>query len=147
MWECWFIFVLCSLISIFFKPSRLTYATFFSTTLTTLCTVFLHHPLIQLFCFLLFYGLSFFLLTFYFPLHKKASSKYTTQLTDLLKQKGVVTRYVGTHYLQSGLVKLDGEVWPAKSSYKHGIAAGTPVSIQSIQGIYLIVQPLTESHH
>lgn len=146
MWEYWFIFALCGLMSIFFKPNRITYASFLGAVLTMLCTFFLYQPFIQIGCFILFYGLTFFLLTHYFPLYKNHTFKRTTELTNLLNQTGVVTRYVGTHFLQSGLVKLDGEIWPAKSSYKHGIIPGTPVCIQRIQGIYLIVQPLPKTH-
>ncbi|MDF2612700.1 MAG: putative protease [Clostridia bacterium] len=72
---------------------------------------------------------------------KKFSSHPTlpTNIDSLIGKKGIVTEDIGKDNFESGLVKLDGEIWTAVSKDGHPINKGSIVSIHEIKGVRLIV--------
>ncbi len=81
-------------------------------------------------------------------LTKKFTKKYSnsetipTNIDKLIGKTGVVIQSIGKDAYETGLVKLDGEIWSAVSSNGSPILKGSSVKIQEIKGVKLIVTPL-----
>lgn len=75
---------------------------------------------------------------------KKYSNKETipTNIDKLIGKTGVVIQGIGEDTYETGLVKLDGEVWSAVSSNGSSILKGATVKVEEIKGVKLIVTPL-----
>jgi len=65
---------------------------------------------------------------------------------DAMKGRiGVVTKPIGE--LDSGLVKVGGETWTARSYFEHeSIAEGTRVEVVEIKGVTALVMPAPSAH-
>ena len=81
-------------------------------------------------------------------LTKKFTKKYSnsetipTNIDKLIGKTGIVIQNIGEDTYETGLVKLDGEIWSAVSSNGSPILKGSSVKIQEIKGVKLIVTPL-----
>lgn len=65
------------------------------------------------------------------------------ELDDLVGKTGVVTEEVDTD-AGTGLVTIDGEGWAARSVYIDDVyAPGTQVQVVAIEGVKVIVKPLS----
>lgn len=75
---------------------------------------------------------------------KKYSNKETipTNIDKLIGKTGVVIQGIGEDTYETGLVKLDGEVWSAVSSNGSPVLKGSTVKVEEIKGVKLIVTPL-----
>lgn len=93
----------------------------------------------QVVCFLL---VSVVLLAVTRPLyHKLISKRITPTNADaLIGQQALVTAAIDPA-TYSGLVRVRGQVWSAKSQGGSAIAAGQTVVIQAIEGVHLVVAP------
>ena len=77
------------------------------------------------------------------PLADKFSGKKTvaTNSYSLINKHGIVLSDINP-IEGTGLVKVNGETWSAKSESELTIAKGTEVEVLSVEGVKLIVSPI-----
>ena len=81
------------------------------------------------------------------PLTKPLADKFINKKTvatnsySLINKHGIVTMDINP-IEATGLVKVNGEIWSAKSQYESIIAQGTEIEVLDIDGVKLIVSPL-----
>lgn len=139
MWLIWLI------IGIVFAIIEITYSGFFmlwfsiGAFVTLFFSFFISSIFIQ--C-LFFFILSTLLLV---VLNKKVTAMFTkdktfpTAIDSLIGKKGIVTASIGHDNFETGLVKLDGEIWTAISATDSSIEKGTTVNVVAIKGVRLVV--------
>ena len=83
------------------------------------------------------------------PLTKPLVDKYITKgktfptnIDSLIGKHGVVTKAIKSAY-GVGQVKVNGEIWSAKCEKNIEIAEGTEVEVLNIDGVKLIITPLS----
>lgn len=143
MWEIWLI------IAIIFALVEIYYNTFFllwfliGALVTLMTSLFLHNLLVESTIFLIISLTLLLMFTKYFT--RKFSNKKTLVMnTDkLIGSHGIVIKGIGQNLLESGLVKLDGEVWSAISSSSNSITEDSIVEVTAIKGVHLIVSNTT----
>jgi len=59
-------------------------------------------------------------------------------------RQGVVVEAIPTGPGQTGMIRLDREVWRAESSLEVPIAVGSTVLVTRVDGVRLVVLPITE---
>lgn len=62
-----------------------------------------------------------------------------TNIDALIGHTGIVTQAIGPTPHQTGLVKLDGEMWTALTLSGEELLEGTTVSVNEIKGVRIIV--------
>ena len=81
------------------------------------------------------------------PLTKPLADKFTNKKTvptnsySLINKRGIVTMDINPMEA-TGLVKVNGEIWSAKSLDESIIAKGTEIEVINIDGVKLIVSPI-----
>ena len=139
MWKIWLI------VAIIFAITEVYYHGFFllwfsiGALVTLIASLFLHNFLLES---IIFLTVSFILLlTLKKHFIKKLDHKKTfaTNTNQLIGSHGIVIKHIGQNNLESGLVKLDGEVWSAISDSNHSISEGSLVEVKAIKGVRLIV--------
>lgn len=94
----------------------------------------------------LFVGVSLILLIATFPLVRRFNKKNVTERTN-------ADRYIGKSAIviedisnidAMGQVRVDNQVWSARSSASNNIPKGTRVRVEKIEGVKLIVSPEQE---
>ena len=81
------------------------------------------------------------------PLTKPLADKFTNKKTvatnsySLINKHGIVTMDINP-IEATGLVKVNGEIWSAKSQDESIIAQGTEIEVLDIDGVKLIVSPI-----
>ena len=80
------------------------------------------------------------------PFVKKFTEKDTTKTNvfSLVGKKAIVIEDIDW-VTGSGQIKLNGEVWSAKTKEQVNISKGTEVEIESIEGVKAFVTPLKEN--
>lgn len=80
------------------------------------------------------------------PLMRKVilPKKTATNADRHIGQVALVTEEID-NLRETGAVKLDGVVWTARSLSNHVIPVGTAISVRSIQGVKVIVEPVPEN--
>lgn len=144
MWKIWLI-----IFFLFITAEFLRHDYFFLWLATgALITLFTSLIISNVFIILIiFLGISFissFLLSGRIPskFKKLETSSFTTE--TLIGSQGKVIRNIGPTTLQSGLVKLDGEIWSAISSTNKSISRGSLVEVTSVEGVRLTVFPIQD---
>ena len=139
MWQIWLIIA-----GIFFVMEMMTvgFLVFWfgiGALFTALISIFTDSIIIQTAVFVISSTLLLFLTK---PLVKKLShgSKVQTNAYSIIGKTGIVTKQItGT---KIGQVKVGSEIWSAKSSSE--IPEGSEVIIKEIDGVKVIVEPVTE---
>lgn len=81
------------------------------------------------------------------PLTKPLADKFTSKKTvatnsySLINKRGIVTMDINP-IEATGLVKVNGEIWSAKSQDESIISKGTEIEVLDIDGVKLIVSPI-----
>lgn len=81
------------------------------------------------------------------PLTKPLADKFTNKKTvatnsySLINKHGIVTMDINP-IEATGLVKVNGEIWSAKSQDESIIVKGTEIEVLDIDGVKLIVSPV-----
>ena len=81
------------------------------------------------------------------PLTKPLADKFTNKKTvptnsySLINKRGIVTMDINPMEA-TGLVKVNGEIWSAKSQDESVITKGTEIEVLNIDGVKLIVSPV-----
>ena len=80
------------------------------------------------------------------PLAKKFAEKDNTKTNvySLEGKKAIVIEDIDWS-TGTGLIKIEGQVWSAKSSEQMNISKGTEVEIEKIEGVKAFVKPLKET--
>lgn len=144
MWQVWL------LTTLIFAAAQLYYKGFFllwyavGGLITLISSLFLHHLLLETIIFFFFSFILQLTLTRYLTAKFTSSKSLSTNTDKLVGKCGVVIKPIGSTHLESGLIKLDGEIWSAVSSTHQVIPLGRRVEVQSIKGVRLIVIPLTK---
>ena len=139
MWKVWLI------VAVIFAITEVCYNGFFllwfsiGALVALITSLFLHNFLLESIIFLTVSFILLLTLKKYFI--KKLSNKKTfaTNTNQLIGSHGTVIKHIGQNNLESGLVKLDGEVWSAISDSNHSISEGSLVEVKAIKGVRLIV--------
>lgn len=140
MWQIWLI-----ISGIFFIMEMMTvgFLVFWfgvGGLITALVSLFTENIIIQTTVFVISSTLLLFLTK---PLVKKLShgNKVQTNAYSIIGKKGIVTREINDKK-GIGQVKVGSEIWTAKSSSP--ILEGTEVIVKEIDGVKVIVEPVTE---
>ena len=135
MWAVWLIAcIIFSLAEFYYKGFILIWFGA-SAFITFIFSFFIPSGAIQLGIFLILSVLLTLLLSKRFTLKFPHSYEVPQNLGDLVGKKGIVIKSIGPSPLETGLIKLDGEKWPAYSSTNEPIPKGTVVKIETIQGV------------
>lgn len=142
MWQIWIIIVIILLITSYRYHSYLLFYFFLASIATFIFTLFIHNLLLQtlffIVCSLIFHLLPHNIL----PIFLSYPTLQVANSNSLINQTGIVTRSIGTSPFQSGLVQVNQDIWPAVSLLS--IEEGKPVKIVSVQGVHLLVTPLSK---
>lgn len=139
MWEVWLI------IAIIFAIAAFCYSGFFllwfaiGALVALISSLFLHNLLVESIIFLVISFILLLTLTQYFTRKFASKKTFVTNTDKLIGSRGIVTKCIGQNNLESGLVKLDGEIWSAISDSNEAIAEGSLVKVKAIKGVRLIV--------
>ena len=139
MWGIWLI-IGCVLFIV-----EITTASFFTiffsiaAFLTIIVSLFVDNIVIQIiaFCILSTIGLlkGRSVLERYFKVNKEVKS---SNVDALINKVGVVTKKIQPH--EYGLVKIEGDIWTAKSNLEETIEEGQVVIVKDIEGVKLLVE-------
>lgn len=142
MWQIWII-----ISGICFVAEMITVGFFIfwfgiGALLTALISLITDNIIIQTTIFLISSTL---LTIFTKPLVKKfvKSDTVKTNSYSLIGKTGLVTKEINSH-LSSGQVKINSEVWSAKSETSEIISEGSEVEIKSITGVKVVVAPISK---
>ncbi|MGL6173055.1 MAG: NfeD family protein [Cellulosilyticaceae bacterium] len=114
-----------------------------SCLITFLLSLLLHNALLELLiCLLLPLILTFTCYRSYIKKHAK-SRALLYPLDYLVGKQAIVTQTIGPTPLESGLIKLDNELWHAFSSNQEIIPSGSIVKVESLKGICAQVTLIT----
>ena len=139
MWEVWLI------MAIIFAIAEIYYHSFFLLwfSIGALCalisSLFLHNLLLESIIFLIISLTLLLTLTHSFRRNFSNKKALATNTDKLIGSRGIVIKSIGQNTLESGLVKLDGEVWAAISDSNDAIKKGSLVEVKAIKGVRLIV--------
>lgn len=144
MWEVWLI------IAIIFAIAEICYNGFFllwfsiGALVALISSLLLHNLLLESIIFLIVSFVLLLTLTKYFTQKFSGKKTVATNTDKLIGSHGIVIKSIGQNNLESGLVKLDGEVWSAVSDSNNSIAEGSFVEVKAIKGVRLIVTSITK---
>ncbi|WP_069997443.1 NfeD family protein [Cellulosilyticum sp. I15G10I2] len=139
MWILWLI------VGIVFSVAEILYSGFFliwfaiGAFLTIIVSFFTDNILYQSVIFLVISIILLLTLTKHFAKKFASGHTFPTNIDSLIGKKGIVIQNVGKDSFESGLVKLDGEIWTAVSQDGNAIEKGAVVQIHEIKGVRLIV--------
>lgn len=139
MWQVWLIlagvFIIIEMATVGFFIFWLAIA----SLVTMLVSFFVDNLVIQLAVFVITSTILFLTTK---PLVDKYFNKKTipTNTYKLINKKGIVKIDIN-NTAGTGQIKVDGEVWSAKSNNDLNIPAGTEVEIVNIDGVKLVVTP------
>lgn len=139
MWQIWLIIVIILLISTYRYPRSFIFCFFIASIVSFLTSLFLNNLLLTCILFIvlascLTFATHYFLQNFFLS---KSSIPYNSN--TLINQTGIVIKTITNNPLESGLVRINNETWPATS---HSIIpSGSPIQVIAIQGLRLLVIP------
>lgn len=135
----WFI-ILCSfsIATCYYKHSFLLYFSI-GALISLMISLFLHNLLFESICFLSCSLILQLISTSLLSLKHSKHSKPPTSTKDLIGRQGIVTQRIGKTYLETGLVQLNHETWPAISHSGFPIPTGQLVEIKDIKGVHVMV--------
>ena len=142
MWQVWLIAAGVFLVLEIFTMGFLVFWLSLGCMLAMLVSFITDSIIVQTAVFVLSSGLLMFATK---PLVKKFASKDTTKTNvySLVGKKAIVIEDIDWA-TGSGQIKLDGQVWSAKTKEQENIPKGIEVEIESIEGVKAFVRPLNE---
>lgn len=141
MWQTWLIVVIILLIATYRHPSYSLFYWFQASSIQLMSSFFTHNLLLECFCFILLYWIISHLPIPHFIMHYLKLQKPLLHSDELVHQIGQVVQSIDASANYHGLVKINRSIWIATSTMP--IKKGTLVQAQSIEGLRLIVQPLS----
>lgn len=140
MWQIWLIAAGIFFVLEIFTVGFLVFWLGIGCLLTMLVSFITDSVIIQTAVFVLSSGLLIFATK---PLVKKLAQKDNakTNVYSLIGKKAIVTEDIDWA-TGSGQIKIEGQVWSAKTKEQVNIPKGTEVEIESIEGVKAFVKPL-----
>lgn len=140
MWEVWLLVAIIFTVAGFFYKKLFLLWFLIGALVAFVSSLLLHHVLIETIIFLSISLILLLTLTRYLTRKLTPQKVHTTTNTDkLIGHHGIVIKSIGQTHLESGLVKLDGEIWSAVSASNDAISVGSLVEVQCIRGVRLTV--------
>lgn len=142
MWQIWLIIAILFFILEMMGPGFLLFWFGVGALITTIVSIFVDNIVIQIGIF----AISSTLLLFCTKPFIKKFTKNNTVLTNaysIIGKTGIVTKEINS-LKGSGQVKINEEIWSAKSSTNDIIPEGTRVTILQINGVKAIVEKSME---
>lgn len=142
MWLLWLV------AGIIFTISEIVYSGFFliwfavGSFITMFLSFFIQNTAVESVIFLVISITLLLTLTKKFTQKISSKNSFVSNVDNLIEKKGVVTETIGKDHLDTGLVKLEGEIWTAVSENGKTIEKGTLVEVRAIKGVRLIVVPV-----
>ena len=139
MWGIWLVIGCILLIAEIMTASFFTIFFSIAAFLTVIISLLVDNPVVQImaFCILSTVGLlkGKSILERYFKVNYEVKS---SNVAALINKVGVVTKKIQPH--EYGLVKIDGDMWTAKSELEENIEEGQMVIVKDIDGVKLSVE-------
>lgn len=142
MWQIWLIAAGVFFILEIFTVGFLIFWLGIGCLLAMLVSFFTDSVIVQTAVFVISSGLLIFATK---PLVKKIAQKDNakTNVYSLVGKKAIVTEDINWA-TGSGQIKIEGQVWSAKTKEQVNITKGTEVEIESIEGVKAFVKPLQQ---
>lgn len=147
MWQLWFLIAIIFAIAQFYYKGSFLLWFIIGALITLISSLFLHHLLLESIIFLIISFILFLTLTPYLTSKFTSSKALTTNTDKLIGRHGIVIKPIGQTHLESGLIRLDGEIWSAVSISNDIISVGSFVEVYSVKGVRLIVTPVKNNTH
>ena len=142
MWQIWLLIVIIILLTTYRYPSSFIFSIFIASLCPFISSFILNNLLLETLIFiistLLAASIHTLFLTHFHPLPKHIH----TSSRCLIEQTGIIIKPIYNTPLQSGLVQINHETWPATSS--SNLSEGLRVKVIGVQGVRLVVTPLNE---
>lgn len=133
----WLILALSLIVLFFLLDGRLILSFAISSFILFITSFVLQNSILELLLFILLNPLIYITLKYFLPKHFHIAPCLKASM--LIGKPATVIQTIPTSPLDSGLVKLDGEIWPAISKQGIDISKGSTVYIHAQQGVRLIV--------
>lgn len=143
MWEIWLLIAITFAIAIIYYSSFSLLWFSIGALVALISSLFLHNLLVESIIFLIVSFILLLTLTKYFTPRFFSKKILGTTTDKLIGSRGIVKKRIGQTKLESGLVKLDGELWSAISETNTVIAEGSLVEVKAIKGVRLIVTEIS----
>lgn len=140
MWQVWLIASGVFLIAEVFTVSFLVFWLSIGALLAMLVSFFTSNLIIQMTVFVISSGLLIFATK---PLVNKLAKKdiVPTNVYSIIGKKAIVVEDIDWN-TGKGQIKVDGEIWSAKTQEQLSIPKGSEVEIESINGVKAYVKPI-----
>lgn len=144
MFNVWCVLAVLFLLFEINSPGLLFFLSFFfGASVAAGVSLWCYSPLVQCASFLITTVIAAFCLRLWVQRESNIQPGHKTNTVALHGKTALVTETIDAH--KTGLVKINGEIWSAKSATNEVIPAGTLVQIVRIQGSHAIVQLI--NHH
>ncbi len=140
MWQIWLIASGVFLIAEVFTVSFLVFWLSIGALLAMLVSFFTTNVVVQMTVFVISSGLLIFATR---PLVNKLAKKdvVSTNVYSIIGKRAIVVEDIDNN-TGRGQIKVDGEIWSAKTQEQHSIPKGSEVEIESINGVKAYVKPI-----
>lgn len=138
MWQIWLIIAILFFILEMMGPGFLLFWFGVGALITTVVSIFVDNVIIQIGVFAISSTLLLFCTK---PFVKKVTQNKTvlTNAYSIIGKNGIVTKEINT-LKGSGQIKINEEIWSAKSSTNDIIPEGTTVTVLQIDGVKALVE-------
>ena len=138
MWQIWLIIAILFFILEMMGPGFLLFWFGVGALITTIVSIFVDNVIIQIGVFAISSTLLLFCTK---PFVKKVTKNETvlTNVYSIIGKNGIVTKEINT-LKGSGQIKINEELWSAKSSTNDIIPEGTTVTVLQIDGVKALVK-------
>jgi len=138
MWQIWLIIAILFFILEMMGPGFLLFWFGIGALITTVVSIFVDNVIIQIGVFAISSTLLLFCTK---PFVKKVTKNETvlTNVYSIIGKNGIVTKEINT-LKGSGQIKINEELWSAKSSTNDIIPEGTTVTVLQIDGVKALVE-------
>ena len=138
MWQIWLIIAILFFILEMMGPGFLLFWFGVGALITTVVSIFVDNVIIQIGVFAISSTLLLFCTK---PFVKKVTKNETvlTNVYSIIGKNGIVTKEINT-LKGSGQIKINEELWSAKSSTNDIIPEGTTVTVLQIDGVKALVE-------
>ena len=139
MWQIWLIASGVFLIAEVFTVSFLVFWLSIGALLAMLVSFFTTNVVVQMTVFVISSGLLIFATRLVNKLAKK--DVVSTNVYSIIGKRAIVVEDIDNN-TGRGQIKVDGEIWSAKTQEQHSIPKGSEVEIESINGVKAYVKPI-----
>ena len=141
MWKIWLIIAIILLISTYHHSTPLMFYPLIASSCTLIASFVLKNLLLEILVTLILSCLLYLIATHFLHHTLQKTIPNLVNTDSLINQVGIVTKAIGNTPLETGLVRLNNEIWLAFSS--SSLQEGTSVQVISVQGVRLLVTPVS----